>query len=339
MKSRVAKIVNVFFLLLGAALLTGLLVKLDFNEVKRHLIQVGWYFALAFVIFVAGLALNAYGWKKIVDPRTSRARYRDFFAAFWVGYAINQVTPGASLGEVLKGTILKGRVDGDSLIASLISFNFLSTFVSQIFTLLGASLCLFALDLPRRVILVLFGLALIMFIPIGLIYLLLRWGIASRAVRLLGKLPFVKMRDPGALLAKARSVDKGIRELRGRRPGDFWVFILSQIAVKLTQVLELFVLLVALMPGQGLVFLLLLSLLAQTATQLLCWAATFVPGQIGVAEGASALLFKLLGLDPVRGFAMELVRRVRRLLGIGIGLAIGFWPRAGVGRAAQSTKN
>ncbi len=329
MKSRVAKIVNIFFLLLGAALLTGLLVKLDFDEVKRHLIQVGWYFALAFFIFIVGLMLNAYGWKKIVDPRSSRARYRDFLAAFWVGYAINQVTPGASLGEVLKGTILKGRIDSDSLIASLISFNFLSTFVSQIFTLFGAALCLVALDLPTDVILVLFGLALIMFIPIGLLYLLLRWGIASRVVSLLAKIPFVKVRDPDALLAKARSVDKGIRELRSRRPGDFWIFIFSLIGVKLTQVLELFVLLIALIPGQGVAFLLLLSLLAQTATQLLCWAATFVPGQIGVAEGFSALLFKLLGLDPIRGFAMELVRRIRRLLCIGIGLAIGFWPRGG----------
>ena len=73
-------------------------------------------------------------------------------------------------------------------------------------------------------------------------------------------------------------------------------------------------------------------------TQLITWVAGFVPGQIGLAEGAGALLYKFLGLDPITGFSLELVRRLRKVVAIAIGLLFGIvlGIRTGSSRAKES---
>ncbi len=323
MASRLTKYLNLTFLIIGVGLLVGLLFKMDTEVVGARLVQVGWFFPPAFASYVLGLFLTASAWRCIVDPAASRATYRDFLAALWAGHAVNQVTPTASLGEVFKGTILKGKVDGEELVASLITFNFMSTFVVQIFTILGPVVVLFAVDLSSEVILTLFGAAFIMFIPVGLLALLLRWGVASKVVGLLQRLPLVKFKDPDALLAKARSIDERIRRFRKCRPKKFLGAVFCLFLVRLCQVAELWFILMGLLPDESAGFLLMLALLTQTATQLIAWVMTFVPGQVGVAEGGSALLFQWLGMDPLTGFSMEIMRRIRKLLGISIGLVIG----------------
>ncbi|MBI1874256.1 MAG: flippase-like domain-containing protein [Acidobacteria bacterium] len=48
----------------------------------------------------------------------------------------------------------------------------------------------------------------------------------------------------------------------------------------------------------------------------------FVPGQLGVSEGAYIFLFRAIGLPAAAGVTMALVRRIRALLVAGLGMAI-----------------
>jgi uncharacterized protein (TIRG00374 family) len=324
LKSRLARYINIALLLLGLGLLVVLLVRLDLEEVKDKLIQVGWYFIPAFAAYVLGLATTSLGWQYFIDPEASRARFRDLFAAFWAGHAVNISTPTGSLGEVLKGTLVRDKVKGDELVASLVTLNFLSTVVPLIFTVIGPLLCMLFLDLPMNVMLATLGVALALFIPVTVVFILLRLGVASVLVKILRKLPLVKFKDPEGLLEKARSIDRRIRECYSKRPARFVKGILWLFFVRLTQVAEVWFILLALLPDQGALWLLLLAVLTQTVSQLLIWVLTFIPGQVGVAEAGSALLFEFLHLDPLVGFSMELIRRIRKILGIAIGLLIGW---------------
>jgi len=325
LRAKLTRIVNIIFLLLGLGLLLGLLVRLDFEQVGSKIVQVGWFFAPIFLVYIAGLVLTTLAWKEIIDPTASRAQFRDLFTAFWTGHAINVLTPTGSAGEVLKGSIVKDKIDGEEVIASLITLNFMSTLVIQLFTLIGPILCIIFVDLPMKVVLAVFGIAALFFIPVALLYLLLRLGVAHRAIWLLSKLPLIKLKDPDMLLHKAKSIDRRITNFRKNRPNHFAMAILLLFGVRLTQALELWIILLVLLPDHNTLWLLLLSILTQTASQLIAWALTFIPGQVGVAEGGSALLFKLLGLDPLMGFSMELVRRIRKIIGVIIGLLIGFY--------------
>ena len=321
----VARILNLLFLLTGVGLLIGMLVNLDTEQVLSRMLQAGWFFLAGFSCYVASLLVSAYAWMRMVDRSRFKVSYGKFLSAFWAGHAINQLTPTASLGEVVKGSILKNVISSEELVASIIIFNFASTLVSQGVTLIGPLVCLAFLDLPAQVIGGLFVIALLMGIPIFLLFLLLRWGVAGKAMHLLIKIPLVRIKNPEAVLEKARGIDRRIREFAGRQPGDLTVALCCIFLVRLLSVAEIWLLLLGLVPEQSAGFLLMMALLSQTSSQLITWAATFVPGQIGIMEGGGALLYKLLGLDPVIGFSMELLRRVRRLLGIGLGLLIGLW--------------
>lgn len=337
MKSRLARYINLVLLLLGLGLLVVLLVRLDLREVKDKLIQTGWYFIPAFASYVLGLATTSLAWLYIIDPEASRARFRDLFAAFWAGHAINISTPTGNLGEVLKGTLVRDKVDGDELVASLVTLNFLSSVVPLIFTVIGPVLCMLFIDLPMNVMLATLGVALALFIPVTAIYILLRLGVASVLIRILQKLPLVKLKDPDALLKKAKSIDRRIREFKSRRTARFYKAIAWLFFVRLTQVAEVWFILLALLPEQGALWLFLLAVLTQTVSQLLIWVLTFIPGQVGVAEAGSALLFKLLHLDPLVGFSMELIRRIRKILGIAIGLLIGWLVGMQISKRSRAT--
>ena len=109
-----AKAVNITFLLLGVGLLFGLVLHLDLETVLERLIQVGWYFPLAFLAYTVSNMITTKGWKETVTPDRSSARYLDFLAAFWAGHAVNALTPGGTLGEVLRGNIMRDKVDGEA---------------------------------------------------------------------------------------------------------------------------------------------------------------------------------------------------------------------------------
>jgi hypothetical protein len=48
----------------------------------------------------------------------------------------------------------------------------------------------------------------------------------------------------------------------------------------------------------------------------------FVPAKAGTQEGGKVLIFTILGLDPAKGLALGIVRRIRELTWASIGLMI-----------------
>jgi uncharacterized membrane protein YbhN (UPF0104 family) len=318
-------VLNVVFLTLGSGLLAALILKLDTAQLVTRIKAVGWAaFLGACGCYVLGLIVTTAAWHRIIDPAHSRARVRELFAAFWAGASLNALTPGGSLGEVWRGALMRGRVDGDEHVASLVTLNFLGTVSMLCYNLLGPLLCLALLDLPARTVIVVFAVALGFALPWVIVYVLLRRGAIGLLVRLVCRLPLVRMRDPEGMQARARTIDARIREFRARRPRDFAWTVVWLAAARLLQAADYVVLLFVLVPDRPLGWLVLVATLTQAATQLLSWALTLVPSQIGVAEANTTGLFRMLGLDPLVGLTMEIVRHVRLPLGVAIGLLLGW---------------
>lgn len=325
MKKDIQRTISNVFLFIGLGLLTAMLINLDVFVVVNEMLRVGWYFLLGFGCYLVSLLVSAYAWQRFVDPKSSRARYFDFLRAFWAGHAINQVTPGATMGELTKGTLLGQKVDVENKVASIILFNFTSMFVIQVFTMFGPILLLFAPNLPNDIIFYLFLAALCMALPVIIWFLLLRSGVAEKTIKLVLRLPVLRHKDPSVLLTKAKSIDENIRQFRKNRSRDLVLALFCHLLVRLASVAELWCLLLGLLPDEPASFLIWVALMVLTSSQLLTWAATMVPGQIGILEGGGALLFKLIGMDPVIGFSLELLRRCRKVLGIAIGIFIATW--------------
>ncbi len=318
------KWLNRLFFVLGLGLFTALIWKLDPNDVWKRLVSIGWFFLASFGLHAIALAVSTRAWQFVIHREKSTATYWDLFAAFWFGHVINYLTPASTLGEVSRFSILKGKVEDHELVASLISYNFFTFVTTQVFTLLGPIFAILFLALPSRILWGLLGLALLLLIPTVILFVILRMGAISRLSLVVGRLPFLK-KYKQTLSDKSARIDQAIRDFM-ERPREFRHAILWMVIARLLDIVEVWMLLMVLMhEGKGPFFVLVLAFVSQTTTQLLNWILSVVPGRVGITEGGMTLLFKLLKLDPVAGFSMEVIRRLRMILTVAVGLVLGLF--------------
>lgn len=327
---------NSLFLGFGFVLFVALLVRLDPREIGQQLARIGWMMIPAFLAYVCAQLLSTMTWKSCIEPGPSVPSYRDLLKVYWAGHAINAITPGGGLGEVLKVTLLRDKMDGKPLLASLILYNVINTSMVAVASVIGALVCVLWLDVPLVATLPLLAATVViafgLFIPLWWV----RRGALSSVLAFVQRLPFVSFRDPDAIIEKARRVDQLMSNFFRERPHDVLRAMLFASAVRVVQVVELWCYLEPLMPGDNVI---LIAILAQTASTLTVWATAFIPSQVGTLEGGNAAIFKLAALDPVFGVTTVIARRVRTLLGVGIGLMLGgrvSWEIRRAAREAQS---
>lgn len=323
MSKKLGRAINVVSLLLGIALFVGLVLGMDTRAVGDQLTLAGWTLLPAFPLFVLNLASSTMAWRETIQPgeHGHRARFGTLLAAFWAGHAINGVGITA-VGEVIKGNMMARAVKGDEVVASLVIYGFLNAAVQVAFTVVAPAICLIWLELPTDVVAGIFGLSAAFGMVLFGVRWLLRRGMAGRLLSALQRLPFVELRNVEKLEAQAALVDSRVREYRTNRPASYRRAIAWSALSRVFQTLEVLAILYGLFPDKAFAWLFLLALLAQATNQLVGWLGAFVPGRVGVAEGGSTLLFELLGLGPVLGLSLGILRRIRRVLGIAVGLVI-----------------
>lgn len=82
--------------------------------------------------------------------RSATITYRRVFVAQASGLAINRLTPGNSLGEPVKVTMLMARVPEAAAVSAVVMFNVASYLVAVAAIAIGAPVTLLLLDLPPR---------------------------------------------------------------------------------------------------------------------------------------------------------------------------------------------
>ncbi|MFW6049561.1 MAG: lysylphosphatidylglycerol synthase transmembrane domain-containing protein [Myxococcota bacterium] len=325
------RLFNGLFLALGIALLGVLLAHLDPEEVWANLRRAGWMLLPAFGASLANLAFSGLTWSQTLEPGPARPPFLRVLGAFWAGHALNGVTPGGA-GEVLKGSILSRTVRGEEVVASLVVFHYLTGAAMLVALVLSPLLALIWLDLSNAVIGAILGLGGIMALGMALLRILLRRGLAGDVLGLASRLPFVSTGRLDVWKERAVEVDDRIRAFRRRRPRAFARATVFALCVRLTLMVELWFFLLALLPEQHAAWLFLLAMLTQSTAQIINILAVFIPGRVGALEGGAALLFDLLGLSAVDGLALALLRRLRKVLTIALGLLVGAWLEASAGR-------
>jgi len=311
---------NAFFLGLGLLLFIALLARIGAQGIFDKLARIGWMFVPALLAYVSSQLLSTMTWRSCVPPGSSRASYWELLKVFWAGHALNTMTPGGGMGEVLKVSLLRDKVGGRPLVASLILYNGINSTSVAIAALIGSLACVLWLDAPLVATMPLLIVSLIVVLGFLAVLWLVRRGTLSKALTLAQRIPFVSFRDPQAIADHARDVDQLMCKFFRERPGYVLRAALFASGARIAQVIEMWCLLEPLVT-EGNVFL--IALLTQTTSTLTTWATAFVPGQVGTLEGGSAAIFQLAGLNPALGVTAIIARRLRTVLGVGIGLLLG----------------
>jgi glycosyltransferase 2 family protein len=302
----------------GFLLLGYLVGQLGVDALLAAFERVRWAAPLLLVPSLLWHVSNTVAWSLAFPPDRFRPGLPTLFMARLAGETVNQVTPLANLGgEPVKAYLLRHRTPGPRGVATVVIDKMAQLIVGLVFTVLGLMLLLAyqerSFALPVGPILVLA--AVLVAGAVGL------WWFHRRQERLFSSL-LKYLRCMGVMvqaiernMGRAERIDASIRSFHDQFPWRFVGVVAFQSIGWLLGTLETYLVLGALSNGFDLPFCFMLTSLGSIINALFF----FMPSSFGVMEGGQVVLFGILGLDPAMGLSMALIKRIRRLLWIGVG--------------------
>jgi hypothetical protein len=314
------RLIRILLLALGVALLVWLVVRLGAGEILALLVRIRWNFLLVLLLYAAHQAARALALVQCVPPGHALG-YGDALAIRLSGEAVQYLTfSGPILSEPTKAILLKrhGLTAWQGLAVTLGEY-LASSLVAALMSIVGLGYVIVRLNPvgPVRVATLAVLISSAIFVIAFIVGIAARIHLIGGAVRRVAKVPGLRRRlqDRIGILPEAEDLlistfrDDPVRVAR----------ILGTEGVgHLFLGLELLVLLTAVDSPVGTAR----AMLVEGATKFMSAAYSFVPAQVGVAEGTYAIIFSVFGLSLAAGFTVSFVRRIRSIATAGIGLAV-----------------
>jgi uncharacterized protein (TIRG00374 family) len=313
-----ARVGRASVLLLGIALLIVVLTQIDLGTAALHLREMGWTFPLMFLPYVAVYLCDALGWK-FAFARSPSVPFHSLFMTRMAGEAINNLTPFAYMGgEPVKAHLLtRFQIPMVEGMAATIIAKLTMTMAQFVFVVLGGILAASYLmgrpDILWALGVVVTGAAALLVgvsraLQIGvfapLYGLLRRWKLG---------LPFLERRRQ-----RLRRLDHTIATFYRHHPGRLLWSLTCYLVGWLLGGLEVLMIFYAIGLPIGLPQALAIEALASVAKGL----AFFIPGSLGAQEGGNVLILGAFGFAGGLGITFSLLRRVRELIWISVGLVV-----------------
>jgi uncharacterized protein (TIRG00374 family) len=267
--------------------------------------------------------LEAYGWRLTLRSHAPAVSFGRLLAVRTAGEVVNMTTPTAYVGgEPLKAYLLKPHgVPMIEALASVITAKTTMTIAQVLFILLGTGLA-FGLvgassagDANAQMLAALVGVGLLLF-GIALFVMVQRIGLFLGLLNVLRwcriRIPFLEARED-----KLRELDRTILDFYTRDRRAFVLSIGFFFFGWMAEALEVYVILWFL-GGPP------VSALAAVAigalSSFIKGGTFFIPGSLGAQEGGNLLVLVAFGYSELAGITFALLRRVRELVWIAIGL-------------------
>ncbi len=309
---------RVVLLLGGAALLLLLLWRLGPSDVVEVFGRVGWYFVPVLLLGAAHQATRALALRACV-LRRHVLRYRDTLAIRLSGEAIQSLTlTGPVLAEPTKAWLLEtcGLTLKEGFAATITEY-LIYTFVTTVMSVTGLIYLIVEFDpspTVRRIAVVMVSLCVV-FLLVSAIAIARRCYLIGTIIAALARIGILRGRLQPDMTWINQMEDLLLIVFRDS-PARFARVAVLETAAQGLLVLELFLLLHALhVSASGWS-----AFVIEASIKFFEFAFLFVPLQLGVSEGSYALLFGVVGLPLVAGFALAFLRRARSLMIATVGL-------------------
>jgi len=325
---------HVLALIAGAFGFAVLVDRVGWDTMQSVVLEAGWWFLWIALIDFASVFTDAAGLYCFARAEGPVSFWR-CFAAQASGIAINRITPGNSLGEAVKGTMLVDHVaEKSAAVSAVVKFNLTTLYVALTVVVIGVPLTLLGLDLPRRAeIAVWLGAAGVVMFGFFL-FVLLRRGATATLIRTARKLRMISETRAVRWTTKTAAIDASIRSF-----GNPWsrrgIACIAGSRV-LHFAATIAVLRAAQVPMTAPVVIGMLSV-----GILVNWMSNVVPLGLGLADGTNYFLYSALGASPMAGVAFTMVNRTRTAvlaaIGLGVMLLANLYDRAALTRELPRT--
>lgn len=312
---RVVSIIRSVLLACGVAVLAGLVVDVGPAQIFGMATRLSWrlFLVIAFP-FVIVCVFDTLGWRFAFAR--DRVPFRALFGARMAGEAFNLTTPTASVGgEAVKAWLLRPHVGYQEGLSSVIIAKTTITIAQGLFLLLGVVLAAPTVLHGSALLRAMRWLVGVEMVALAGFVLVQVVGVFGGSARLLTRLGVAGVRG---WIERAGRLDGGLRRFYAGHPVRLGMSIGCHFMGWVLSAAETYV--IVLLLGVPLSFL--TALVIEAFSTGIRFATFFVPGSVGVLEGGHVMTFAALGLGGPAGLAFSLVRRVRELVWIGLGLGV-----------------
>ena len=278
--------------------------------------SLGWRSLLVCLPFAAIMAVDTLGWRYAFTY--DRVPFLRLIAARIAGEAVNVMTAVAPVGgDAIKVWFLRPHVPYRESIASVIVAKTTITLSQALFLLVGVVAAL-ALAVDARLVRAMLWLLLVELVGVGGFLAVQLAGFVRRGAQLFGRLKKLEA------LAAAEDLDRTLQTFYRREWQRFALSVGFHLLGWLMGAVETWLFLNVLKIPASLTT----ALVIETLGSAVRFATFFVPGSLGALEGANTAAFAALGLGAEAGLAFSLLRRLRQVVWIAIGVLVLLLARA-----------
>jgi hypothetical protein len=302
-------------LLVGGAALAVVIERLGLASMKDAIAGVGKWFAIIAAIDLVSATCDAFAIHAFVRG-AAPVSYVRVFGAQLSGMAINRLTPGHSLGEPLKATLLARSAPAGLSVSAILSFNLCTVFVGVASIVIGVPITMLALDLSSEVELAVWiGTVLLAGIAVALA-LLVRRGVVGTLVEVLAALRAISRARADRWRGQTDPIDARLRGLLdGSIPG-LGRGLAGVIGSRCFNWLGT----IALLHAADIPMTPAIVIASLSVGILVTWMSNVIPLGLGLADATNFALYGLLGATAAAGLVFTMVNRVRTVLLAAIGL-------------------
>ncbi len=317
MNTRFAKGIRYLFLGVGAVLLLLLIRKIGLDTIVANIRALGWWLVPLFSIGAVWYLLYTFAWWQLLGKLDGTIGIWELFRIKVSGESVNTLTPASFLGgDPLRVYLLKKRFSVTEGAASVVVDRTLHSIAILVVIMTGIVAAFLTLDqLPTNIQ---YGVPIVMFVAIAFMAFILvhqRKGMFSMVMTICRRLR-IKRSFSARTIERFETLDAKIVSFYELSHRGFWIALGCHIVGRMLGVIEVYA--IGRLCSDK--FTLFAALMLTALAPLVNAVFAFVPGALGVMEGAYSGVLYLLHIDPSIGITIQIAKRLRSAFWITVGL-------------------
>lgn len=304
------------FLFIGILFIGFLIHQIGLSTLWHHISRFGFWFAPIILLASLWHLSHAFAWYLIQKRFFATPSPFTFFRYKLIGEGVNMITPTGNIGgDTVRALLIRRMVPLREGVPVVVVDKTVDYIGRMVFIAGGLGISLFFVKIPRSFLwaslicltIIVLGLVFLVFLQVrGFFKALLK---ISRFIPLLGKY-LEKKRD------SLNALDANLNMMYKKGRWRIALALIFHLCGRILGVIEIVVILRVL----GLPLDFIDALFIATVTNIANSLFFLIPGQWGVLEGVSLLLVKTLGFSPALGLSLGIIRRIRRIFFLLLGM-------------------